>query len=140
MIWEWANDPETRSASFSTRPIPWENHVAWFSQKLKDPGCLFYLALDAKSTPIGQIRFQVDNNDAVISISLDSKQRGYGYGSKVIWLGAQQVFDRTTVNSIHAYIRQDNEVSIRAFSKAGFIQIGMEKIQGVLADHYVLKR
>jgi len=140
LIWEWANDPETRSASFSTRPIPWENHVAWFSQKLKDPGCLFYLVADSKSTPIGQIRFQVDGDEAVVSVSLSPIARRRGYGHTIIWLGVQQVFDHTSVNSIYAYIKPGNQASMGAFSKAGFTRIGAREIQGILADHYVLER
>lgn len=139
-LWEWANDPATRSASFSTAPILWEHHVEWFNHKLTDLNCFFYVVLDSKSTPIGQVWFQVDVNEAVVSVSLAPKQRGRSYGSKIIWLGAQRFFDSTSVNFIHAYIKQDNQASVSAFSKAGFIQIGVDKIQGILADHYVLKR
>lgn len=140
LLWDWANNPATRSASFSTAPIPWESHFEWLSQKLVDPNSWFFVAVDSNSRPIGQVRFQVDNDEAVISISLAPKERGHGYGSKIIWLGSQRIFDISSVAVIHAYIRQDNETSIRAFSKAGFIHVGVGEVQGILADHYALKR
>ncbi|MBI4644486.1 MAG: UDP-2,4-diacetamido-2,4,6-trideoxy-beta-L-altropyranose hydrolase, partial [Deltaproteobacteria bacterium] len=45
MLWEWANDPEVRKNSFSSDPIPWEQHVSWFESKLRDPGYLFFIVL-----------------------------------------------------------------------------------------------
>ena len=49
LLWEWANDPITRAASFSSTPIPWGSHADWFDQKLKDEKCLFFIAFDHNS-------------------------------------------------------------------------------------------
>ena len=45
----------------------------------------------------------------------------------------------TNVNIIHAYIKQDNITSIRAFAKVGFINAGMAEVHGCPALHYVLR-
>ncbi|HLF07214.1 MAG TPA: UDP-2,4-diacetamido-2,4,6-trideoxy-beta-L-altropyranose hydrolase, partial [Thermoplasmata archaeon] len=44
LVWEWANDPDTREASFDTAPIPWETHEDWFAKKVVDPECVFLIA------------------------------------------------------------------------------------------------
>ncbi|MGH9508910.1 MAG: UDP-2,4-diacetamido-2,4,6-trideoxy-beta-L-altropyranose hydrolase, partial [Terriglobales bacterium] len=40
LLWEWANDPDTRANSFSSELIPWDDHQRWFRAKLSDPACL----------------------------------------------------------------------------------------------------
>jgi len=56
LLWEWANDPKVRSASFSENSIPWERHVEWFNSKLNGRNCIFYVAVDNYGMPVGPIR------------------------------------------------------------------------------------
>jgi RimJ/RimL family protein N-acetyltransferase len=139
-IWEWANDPTIRSVSFSSEPIPWENHCRWFSAKLLDPNCLFFIALSPGNIPIGQIRYEVNGKEAVVSVSLAPDQRGKGYGSHVIQLASQNLFSSTSVELIHAYIKPDNLSSIRAFARAGFSDSGFVEVRGSLALDYIMRR
>jgi len=139
LIWEWANDPLTRAVSFSAEPIPWEDHVEWFTTQLSDPDCLFYVALDADEVPIGQIRYQIEGQEAIVSVSVSPGWRGRGYGSQIIRLASQKVFEGTAVNLIHAYVKPDNVASVRSFSKAGFADHGTRVVQGHLAYHFVLR-
>lgn len=37
LLYQWANDPDTRRWSFSTGPIPWGGHVEWLDRVLTDP-------------------------------------------------------------------------------------------------------
>jgi UDP-2,4-diacetamido-2,4,6-trideoxy-beta-L-altropyranose hydrolase len=140
LVWEWANDPITRAASFSSEPIPWEQHTAWFAAKLADARALFYIALGAAGAPVGQIRYDLDRQEAVVSVGLAPDRRGQGYGSRIIRLASQQVFESTSVNLIHAYIKPDNVASTRAFARAGFVSDGTTEIKGNSALHLVLRR
>ncbi|MBC8505213.1 MAG: UDP-2,4-diacetamido-2,4,6-trideoxy-beta-L-altropyranose hydrolase [Anaerolineales bacterium] len=140
LVREWANDPSTRAASFSVNPISFESHIEWFKKKIIDPKCKFFIARDQNTAPIGQVRFQIERKEAVISVSVDPNNRGKGYGQKIIWLGAQRIFDRTSVELIHAYIKKDNQASILAFCNSGFVRVGEDEFQGNVAHHYILKR
>ena len=140
MIWEWANDPTTRAVSFTTESISWESHVRWFSAKLSDPNCLFFVALDSNDVPIGQVRFAMDGPEAVISVSLAFDQRGKGYGSQIIRKATQRVFASTAVRLIHAYIRPENIQSIQAFIRAGFLDNGLIAMHKVPARDYTIQR
>ena len=60
LLWDWANDPDVRTVSFSTEPIPWERHLQWFNAKLADPDAVLYVAIDPEGTPIGHVRYQID--------------------------------------------------------------------------------
>lgn len=138
IIWEWANDPITRAASFSSAPIPWNEHIRWFAGKLADPNCQFFMILDAHDCPIGQIRYDIEEREAVVSIALASSQRGQGYGRQVLCKASQGIFENTAVELIHAYIKPDNVRSIHVFSSAGFINEGLSKLQEYPAFDFIL--
>ncbi len=140
IIWEWANDPAIRSASFSSEPISWERHSQWFQSKLLDSKCLFFIALDPDGIPIGQIRYELQSTEAVVSVSLAPRQRGKGYGVHIIQSASRQVFERTLVELIHAYIKPDNLPSIRAFTKAGYSDFGPAEVHGNIARDYRIQR
>jgi UDP-2,4-diacetamido-2,4,6-trideoxy-beta-L-altropyranose hydrolase len=142
LLWEWANDPDVRKASFSSELIPWEEHLQWFKSKLGDPNCLFFIAVDGIDVPIGQVRFDIvrEKKEAVISVSIDRKFRGKGYASAIIQLASQMLFRLSEVNVIHAYIKQNNAASIRAFMKAGYRESGVTLINGHQAAHLLLQK
>ena len=140
LIWEWANDPEVRAVSFSSDPIPWENHVRWYEAKWRDPNCLFYVATNSSGNPIGQIRYDITEYEGVVSVSLAKAVRGKGYGSALITRGVEEFFAESSANVVHAYIKLDNQTSGRAFEKAGFSDAGTVNICEHQSRHFVLKR
>lgn len=141
MILEWANEPAVRSASFSSEPIPWEAHLAWFQKKLTDTSAYFFIVLDEEDRPIGQVRFDVKADDtAHISASVHSKERCRGYGSLSIDLAVNAIFRKTSVHTVHAYIKEGNHASLRAFGKASFKKQGMKKVRNFSAYDYVRVR
>jgi len=140
LIWTWANDPEVRAASFSSETIPYEHHLSWFESKLNDPSCFFYIAEDSNHEPIGQVRYEREGNEATISISLDRKFRGKGYGPSLLRFASQKLFEISDIQVIHAYIKEGNEASIGAFKKAGFVSVGTTRKSKNQAHHLVLRR
>lgn len=141
ILWEWASDPTVRTSSFSPEPIPWERHVQWFMSKLEDPNCLFYIALDDQDEPVGQIRFDVyDDQRAEISVSVEDRHRRRGYGSLLIEVAVENAFAVTALQAVKAFIKPENKYSIKAFEKAGFQRVGLASIKGNSALHYVRAR
>jgi len=140
MIWEWANDPLVRAVSFNSDPIPWESHLAWFTRRLESGSSRFFIGLD-RGEPIGQIRFELDTpEEATISVSLGPAARGKGHGSVLIWRASQELFETSSPAMIHAYVKHDNDASLRAFAKAGYRKTGTKPINGSEAAHFVLTR
>ena len=140
LIWEWSNNPDVRAVSFSQEPIPYEDHVKWFESKLNDMSCYFYIAEDINQTPVGQVRYDLEGNEATISVSLDRKFRDKGYGTSLIRLASQKLFDISDVDLIHAYVRRGNQASVKAFKKAGFILVGTTAIKNCQASHLIAKK
>ncbi len=140
LLWEWANDPSVRGVSFSSEPILWEQHLKWFQSKLNDPDCAFYIALNEEDTPVGQVRYDVKDSRAIVSISLGSRFRGKGYGNEIIGLSSRKLFKALDARSIHSYVKAGNEASIKMFLEAGFKKMGMEMVRGKQAVHLMLSK
>ncbi len=137
LLWKWANDPTVREVSFSLDPIPWEKHVYWFESKLADPLCLIFIGVSQNDEPIGQVRFELSDNDkAEIHVVIDESYRGQGYGSKLIDLAVTELFRNTSVQSVNAFVKSTNHASMRAFEKAGFKKIGAVTIKRCESLHY----
>lgn len=140
-LWEWANEPGTRAASFSPEPIARERHERWFPIKLTDPHCALFIAeLESESNPLGQVRFEREGDEAVVSIALDARFRGRGHGPAVIRLGSAEAFRLWPVRRIVALIRADNPASRQAFRKAGFADDGTTEVRGLPAHRLILRR
>ncbi|GAB2562919.1 GNAT family N-acetyltransferase [Spirosoma areae] len=125
LYFEWANDPETRHQSFHSDLISLETHTAWFTRKIADPNSLLLLFSNEAGQPVGQVRFErapiADMPDEIIiGIAVDAKHRGQGLAAQLIQLGCASCRKRWGVVTIHAYIKPDNQASVRAFEQAGF--------------------
>lgn len=128
-VWELANDPLVRGVSFSSDLIPWEDHQVWFSGRLADENCLFYIVENDKGEKVGQIRFELKDEGWVISLSIVKEFRGHGLGSEIIRSGSHLLFDtKPETDKIFAYIKNDNIASVRVFEKAGYKHQGPASI------------
>ena len=137
-LWEWANDPEVRAASFSSDPIPWDTHDQWFAGKLGEDTSLILIAENQESIPAGQIRFDGrTDGDWEVDVSIAPSLRGRGLASSLITLGIREIVDENPAARIHAFVKQSNTASLRAFERACFTQIGVEQMRGHAAVHLV---
>ena len=140
LIWQWSNENETRKASYSNESISWDEHVRWFKEKLGDANHVFFIALNERGKPVGQIRYAINDNKATVSVSIAPKSRSLGYGSELLTVAAKKLFDETEVDEILAYIKEGNTVSLKAFQKAGFILTEERYFQGIKSQKYILRK
>lgn len=138
-IWEWANDPAVRETSFSPRPIPWEDHVRWFENRLRRSDSRIYVAVTPEGDGVGQIRFDLEEEETVLTISVAASSRGGGYGPWIIRRGCAKLRRETGIDTFVALIRPENSASIRAFEKAGFRARETVEIDKWEARRFVLR-
>jgi UDP-2,4-diacetamido-2,4,6-trideoxy-beta-L-altropyranose hydrolase len=125
LLFAWVNDPIVRASAMSQDPIEWEGHETWFTNKLSDDSCFIFIAEDS-GTPIGQVRFDREGDSAEVDVHLAPDQRGKGYGSLLIAEGVKKCFAESTIMTIDALVKEDNEASKKAFLKAQFLEVGMK--------------
>lgn len=129
LYFDWANDPDTRRQSFNSNPISLETHTAWFMRKLTDANALLLVFFDETKQAVGQVRFErtpvADMPDEIlIGVSVDASQRGKGMATTLIQQGCEACREQWGAVTIHAYIKANNPVSMRAFERAGFVLSG----------------
>jgi UDP-2,4-diacetamido-2,4,6-trideoxy-beta-L-altropyranose hydrolase len=120
------NDAAVRESAFNSKPIDKETHKQWFNKKLLDKNAIIFIA-ENNGLKVGQIRFDIDKIKckAEVDIAIAPKYRAKGYGVKLLTSGCKFIFKKTSkCKKIVAYIKPENEISIRIFSKAGFQNCG----------------
>ena len=139
LLWEWANDPLVRQASFSPAPISWNEHSLWFAEKLRDAREMMLICEDAAHDPIGTVRFHAASSyDVEVGITVAPRHRGQNYGAHALSLAVRYFLERKPSARVHAFIKKGNAASVRSFEKVGFTHAGDELIRGNEALHYVL--
>jgi len=122
-IFNWANDPDTRKASFSGSAINYKTHCKWFQESLKNRQRTIFIGLDKISTKIGVVRLdKVSKYTAEVSINIAPQMRGKGYAAKLIRLSCRSC-PFGGISFFIALIKKQNNISIQAFKKAGFYQL-----------------
>ncbi|ALM10321.1 MAG TPA: hypothetical protein DEB30_00390 [Candidatus Peribacter riflensis] len=141
LLWEWANDPTVRASSFSTAPIPWEDHVRWFEVKLRDEHCTMFIALNETAVPVGQIRFDIrEDGNAEVDVHIAPGARGRGYGTALITEGIHTFLRSSDAKTVHSFIKINNAGSRNAFLKAGFKELEREVTHGEEVYHFLYER
>ncbi|MCF7668541.1 MAG: UDP-2,4-diacetamido-2,4,6-trideoxy-beta-L-altropyranose hydrolase [Verrucomicrobia bacterium] len=138
MIWEWANDPLTRSMSFTSREIPYLEHERWFVQQLEDTDKILFIA-EANCVPAGFIRFDNQGKETLISLNIAPEFRGRGLAVRFLTQAVTAFIHDTGIVHINAFIKPDNKASIKTFERAGFRMINETIINGIPGLHYHFK-
>ncbi|AUB56005.1 hypothetical protein BK007_08335 [Methanobacterium subterraneum] len=129
-VFNLSNDPEVREQSFSHGEIGFDEHGDWYNNELKNENC-FFLVAEIDSEFLGQIRFKINNDSAIISISLVKKYRGIGIGAEILKRSIEILrIKNHKIKRVIAQIKSDNIYSKKFFIKFGFVQVGELNIKG----------
>jgi UDP-2,4-diacetamido-2,4,6-trideoxy-beta-L-altropyranose hydrolase len=119
----WRNHPSTRKFSGQPKEILSEEHFEWLTARLErvqlEPFFLFVADFEA----IGMSRLDVVSRTMhkyEISILVDPNQHGKGVGTKILNMTCENFFGLYPEYAIVARIHQDNLVSQKLFTGAGF--------------------
>ena len=126
LLLRWRNDPATRANAVSQAVVTPEEHRLWFARRLADPECVMYIG-ERAGKPVGQIRFEIHAGTAEITISVAPGSRGKGYGAELLQEACRAVRRAGQAESFVAYVRPENEASVRLFARKGFRNSGSEQ-------------
>lgn len=142
LLWQWQNDPESRSVALNSGPISWPVHVEQFQNSLSSDDQEIWLAVNRSNSPFGKIGvcFEPHINRATLDLNLEQKYRGRGTGAVLIEAAAEKLFAETDVNEVVGQIRSGNAASEKSFRQAGFIAIAPKIINGFMASQFIRHR
>ncbi len=133
LLFEWAQDREARTASFHPAPISWEDHGCWFRERLHDPHSVIYIGENADDVPAGVVRFQLENDSAVLSVNVAARFRGKGWGRELVSFATNYLCRARSVGRVKAFVKPENQASVRLFEASGFRRAGTESVAGQVA-------
>ncbi|MGO8983400.1 MAG: UDP-2,4-diacetamido-2,4,6-trideoxy-beta-L-altropyranose hydrolase [Terriglobales bacterium] len=128
LLFEWAQDPVARAASFHSAAISWEEHSRWFAERLQDPQSRIYIGENAGSDAVGLVRFQIEDDSALLSVNVASRFRGEGWGRELILFSTRDLVRTRGVRRVQAFVKPENHASVRLFEASGFRSAGKERI------------
>ena len=142
LILDWRNDPEVRAVSFQSEIIPLASHKQWMQRRLEDGRTRILIAEDEHNSPVGQIRFDIsdDESTALISIVVDQANRGRGVGRLLIDDATELLFDSSNVQTVIAQIKPGNTASERAFRATGYQAMAPVIVNGKVASQFFRDR
>lgn len=114
----WVGDAEVRQQSLNSAHISWQPYQEWFRGKLADPHCRLFV-LEAGALPVGQVRFDLVDDEARIDYSLDRVIRGRYWSGRLISMGARMLQDSAPIH-LHAEVKEANAASCSVFMRLGF--------------------
>lgn len=120
---------------FNTGLIDLATHQAWFARKLVDPDA-FLFVIEAplgmvSHEPVGYMRIEVEGVSGETSVAVLPGFRNRGYAAWAINEACARVFaERPDVSLMYAHIKTNNAASLRAFTKAGFLDRGVVNYEG----------
>jgi len=124
LYYNWVNESQVRRNALNSDLILWPQHQAWFRARLADRKSELYV-MEARSLPVGQIRFDLSDSEARIDYSIDPTYRGRGWGKRLVALGIDRMCDRGPV-VFRAEVKANNLPSAAVFQKLGFSLSALE--------------
>ena len=138
LIFDWSNDDLVRQNSFNSEKLVFENHNQWYIVKLTEESQLFLIAM-VDNLEAGLIRYTLEEENAVVGISISKRFRGKQLAARFLVESAKEYFKTNTL-PIFAYIKNDNAASIKSFKNAGYTFLKSTKVKEHESVIYQLKK
>lgn len=122
IYFNWVNDEFVRSNSINSRPILYQDHINWFSDKIKNQDSILYV-FEKNKRPIGQVRFDKENEYLFIDYSIDKNYRGKNLGKVIMRMAIENICAVKISNEIKfliAKVKENNIASARVFESLNF--------------------
>lgn len=122
-LWEWRNDPFTRSNSLNSKKISFSKHQQWFAKSLKNGSRKIYIA-SLEGVKVGMVRTDFPGDKVVeVNINMNPAYRGKGLGKRILKMVSDSIRKKYATWIQKAIIKTSNKASERIFSSAGFTKI-----------------
>jgi len=121
LTYSWAIDKAVRQYAFNQDPITKHGHSTWFSQKINQENCLYFMLDLPNQTTIGSIRIDINptESEGLISYIIDPKFQGKGWGIAILVMG-QAIAKQHGITCLIGEVMPENSSSCAIFVKLGY--------------------
>lgn len=122
LLFRWRNDPDTRAASRTTDPVPFEAHVRWLGESVEREDRLLLVGADERGD-VGTVRWDRRGEDSwEVSITVAPSRRGAGMARQLLAAGEVALLARVGGPVLClAAVRRDNQASRHLFTRSGYL-------------------
>ena len=126
--------------SKNSEKFEWERHKKWYEFWLKSPYYLIYVLKDLKGKIIGQIRYELDGELAIINIYLAKENRKKGIAKIFVKESIEELsFEKNHLKLVVAYVLEENKRSQNLFLNLDFLFDGKKIVDGIEYLVYIKK-
>jgi RimJ/RimL family protein N-acetyltransferase len=117
----WANNREIRKFSFNSDPVEYAVHEKWFTDKINDINCFYYLG-ELDNQLFGSVRFDIIDNNAKISYLIDPLYQKRGLGTVLLKKGLNLFIQQSAgdVLAVYGDVFFEIKASVKVFEKLGY--------------------
>lgn len=128
-VYNWRNHIDIRKCSRNNGEIDFQQHQRWFREVLDDQDRLLLIgSVDKRDVAV--LRYDIDNNEAEVSVFLAPDEIGRGYGKALLAAGEKYIVtNRPDVESVIAEVMAENKVSQKLFESSGYALNAMQYIK-----------
>jgi RimJ/RimL family protein N-acetyltransferase len=112
-IFDLRNHPQVRRCSHNINKIDFDAHQDWFKKALSDKSKHILIA-QRKEDFIGMVRFDLIDNDYLLSWNISPQFQGRGFGKSML-----SIASKTINGNFKAEIKKNNIASIRVAEYIG---------------------
>lgn len=119
----------------------WQEHQRWYEFMLNSNSYVFYICEDEKNNFISTIRFEIEDEKAIVSIYIKESFRNKNLAKPILKKAMDLLKNElTNINLFLAYILAENQISIKIFEDLGFKYVDNDDYNGVehLLYEYIL--
>ena len=141
IIFDLSNDLSVRANSFNKESLEWENHVNWLKSKIDDFEYIIILFFNEDDF-VCQVKFnKINLSQANMSISVSKNYRGKGLSNEMYDSSLDFMFKtRIDIESLVGFILPDNIANIKAATKAGYVYVEDQNLDGEIYHTYKMTR
>ena len=119
-VYDWRNHINTRKYSRNNTRIDFQQHQRWFRDVINNQDRLLLMGTSG-ARDIAVLRYDIDNDEAEISVFLAPDEIGKGYGKALLAAGEKYILaNRPEIKSIVAEVIAENKVSQKLFESADY--------------------
>lgn len=124
LLLSWSNDTDTRANAFFPERITPDVHARWLRNRLESSDrCRIFIAVSPSGFPVGQVRFERDPENWILSYSIEPSLRGIGLSAPMLAAALENFLMETGSLPVYAKVKLGNERSMKALGRNGFTEV-----------------
>ena len=119
-IYRWRNDPIVRKNSFNQEEISWEEHLGYWSARMKNSNAYSFIVV-SENEDVGLVRLDREGDACEVHILIAPDKHGRGLGKAAI-AKTKDMAGGLNIKKLIARVKDTNVASKKIFTENGFLE------------------